>query len=261
MPRHARQLAESAIYHLMLRGVNRDAIFLDDEDFERFLHALGVTKELSGCAVLAYCLMPNHVHLVVRTAREPLATVMKRLGVRYAGWFNRKYGRVGHLFQDRFRSRPVETDEYFAALLRYVWANPVEAGIVARPEEYRWSSRRLVGQGSGLVDHDQLAGLLPDYDLNELEGARPRSAESVLAPPPDRRGQHEVERLLYEISGACRPADFQDLRPSARQRAVNELRARGVRYQQIALATGLSVYAVRKLQAAGKQPVSSSRAS
>lgn len=252
MPRHARQLAESAIYHVMLRGVNRDAIFLEDEDFERFLHALDVTKELSGCAVLAYCLMPNHVHLVVRTNREPLASVMKRLGVRYAGWFNRKYGRVGHLFQDRFRSRAVETDEYFAALLRYVWANPVEAGLAARPADYRWSSRRHLGRRSGLVDPHQLTQLLPDYDLNELETATLRSSEGLLAPPPHRRGQDEVGGLLREICGACRPTDFQDLGLSARQRAVSELRTRGVRYQQIALATGLSMYAVRKLQAAGK---------
>ena len=68
--------------------------------------------------MLAYCLMTNHVHLVVRTTCEPLAIVMKRLGVRYAGWFNRKYGRVGHLFQDRFRSRRVDTDEYLLTLLR-----------------------------------------------------------------------------------------------------------------------------------------------
>ena len=252
MPRHARQLAESAIYHLMLRGVNRDAIFLEDEDFEGFLDALSITKELSGCTVLAYCLMPNHVHLVIRTSREPLATVMKRLGVRYASWFNRKYGRVGHLFQDRFKSRPVETDEYFVALLRYVWANPVEAGIVARPEEYRWSSRRQLGRRSSLVDNDQLAQLLPDDVLGEVETTPAKPGNELLTPLPHIRGQAEVEGILHEICGACHPADFQDLGLSARQRAVNELRTRGVRYQQIAMATGLSVYAVRKLQAAGK---------
>lgn len=85
MPRHSRQLADSAVYHVMARGVNRDAIFLDNEDYERYLYALQLTKEASHCAVLAYCLMPNHVHLVLQTSDEPVGDVMKRLGVRYAG--------------------------------------------------------------------------------------------------------------------------------------------------------------------------------
>lgn len=128
MPRRPRQLAESGIYHVMLRGVNRDAIFLDDEDCSRFLHSLGQAKDASGCSVLAYCLMSNHAHLVLRTGDEPIGAVVKRLGVRYAGWFNRKYGRIGHLFQDRFRSLPVEDDAYFVTLLRYVWNNPLRPG-------------------------------------------------------------------------------------------------------------------------------------
>ncbi len=162
MPRHPRKLAESGIYHVMLRGVNRDAIFLDDEDCARFLHSLGQAKEASGCSVLAYCLMSNHAHLVLRTGDEPIGAVVKRLGVRYAGWFNRKYGRVGHLFQDRFKSLPVEDDAYFVTLLRYVWNNPVEAGLVELPEEYLWSSRRLLGRESPLVDGEhELRRLLP----------------------------------------------------------------------------------------------------
>ncbi len=110
MTRQARRLAESGIYHVMLRGVNRDAVFLEDEDREWFLHALAATKEASGSVVLAYCLMSNHVHLILRTPGEAIGKVLQRLGVRYAGWFNRKYGRVGHLFQDRFMSLPVEDD-------------------------------------------------------------------------------------------------------------------------------------------------------
>lgn len=137
--------------------------------------------------------MTNGVHLVVRTTREPLAIVMKRLGPRFAGWFNRKYGRVGHLFQDRFRSRPVDTDEYLLTLLRYVWANPVQAGLATRPE-----------------DSDGAAG------ASSMKG----------------------------------PVEFHDLPLSVRRRTVSELRTRGVRYTQIARATGPTLYAVRKLQAA-----------
>lgn len=249
MTRHARQPAESGIYHVMMRGVNRDAIFLEDEDFERFLGALSLTKDALGCLVLAYCLMANHVHLVIQATGEPLATVMKRLGVRYATWFNRKYGRVGHLFQDRFKSRPVDTDEYLLTLVRYVWANPVKAGLTARPEEYRWSSRRFLDEKSGIADHHRLEQLLPAGTLHELGNTAPTApgAEMLGMSPPT---QADVDDFVLEICGTRRPAEFQDLPLSVRRRTVKELRTRGVRYGQIAAATGLSLYAVRRLQAA-----------
>ncbi len=114
MPRRARQLSESGIYHVMLRGVNRDVVFLEDEDRERFLFALRAARDASACKVLAFCLMDNHVHLVLRTGIEPIGSTVRRIGVRYAGWFNRKYDRVGHLFQDRFKSVPVDDDAHLA---------------------------------------------------------------------------------------------------------------------------------------------------
>ena len=89
MARHARQPSESGIHHVMLRGVNRGLIFRDDEDRERFLHFLTIAKSLSDCRILAYCLMSNHVHLVVRIGSEDLGQMIKRLSVRYVGWHNR----------------------------------------------------------------------------------------------------------------------------------------------------------------------------
>ncbi|MFT3969894.1 MAG: transposase [Micropruina sp.] len=253
MPRHARQLADSGIYHAMARGVNRDAIFLEDEDFEYFLHALAVTKDASGCHVLAYCLMSNHVHLVLRVDDEPISAVMKRLGVRYAGWFNRKYGRAGHLFQDRFRSRPVETDEYFMTLLRYVWNNPVEAGLVGQPEEYRWSSRRLFGHTSSLIDGNELEKLLPDDSVAEPARVVPQLVP--LASRPGRRperAQDEVNELLGQACGAASPQEFLALSTATRRTIIKALRTRSVPYAQIASATGMSTSGVRRLHLAGE---------
>ncbi len=251
MPRHARQLAESGIYHVMLRGVNRDAIFLDDEDCARFLLALGQAKAASGCSVLAYCLMSNHAHLVLRTAEEPIGAVVKRLGVRYAGWFNRKYGRIGHLFQDRFKSLPVEDDAYFVTLLQYVWNNPVEAGLVDLPEEYLWSSRRLLGHESPLVDGGQLRKLLPADPLAwvaptlQLPGGP--TLKRLRQPG---HSEEEVTELLRRACGAGNPEDYFKLHATAQQRAIRELRTRSVAYAQIAKATGLSTSTVRRLHVA-----------
>lgn len=267
MPRCARRLAESGIYHVMLRGVNRDAIFLEDEDRRQFLSALQTVRDLSGCIVLAYCLMTNHVHLILRTTDEPIASVVKRLGVRYAGWFNRKYGRVGHLFQDRFRSRPVDDDAYFVTLLRYVWSNPVDAGIVATAESYPWSSRRLLGRPSSLLDEAALQNLLP-VDPTELlmPYGGDGSGVDVPSPPlpgevdaprkgrPPRHSDEEVTRLVLRACGAGGPATFGRLSYAEQQRVIRELRTRQVSCEQIARATGLGATTVRRMHAAGEPP-------
>lgn len=253
MPRRARQLAESGIYHVMLRGVNRDSIFLEDEDCARFLHALAEAKDASGCSVLAYCLMGNHAHLVLRTAEEPIGAVVKRLGVRYAGWFNRKYQRVGHLFQDRFKSRAVEDDAYFVALLRYVWHNPVEAGLVERPEEYWWSSRRLLGRESSLLDEKGLRRLLPDDRLSWLadgpEAAPPDELCGKRGRPP-RHTDLQAAELLQQACGAGSPEEFLRLDAAVQRRAIRELRTRSVAYAQIAAVTGLSVTGAKRMHLA-----------
>lgn len=249
MPRRARQLAESDIYHVMLRGLNRDAIFLEDEDHERFLQALRAAKELSGCLVFAYCLMPNHVHLILRAGHEPLGAAVKRLGVRYAAWFNRKYGRVGHLFQDRFRSVPVEDDAYLVTLLRYVWSNPVKAGLADRAEDYRWSSRHLLGRSSVLVDEAQLRGLLGEQGLADAARRPPKLDDWLPSPDPiDRPSDDEVTELLLRSCGADGQAQFRALPPAVQQRAIRELRTRSISYSQIARVTGMSSTSVRRAQ-------------
>ena len=135
MARQARQQSQSGIYHLILRGINKQVIFEDHEDRGKFLWCLRYYKESGQYQVYGYCLMSNHIHLLIKEGQEPIATTMKRIGVSYVSWFNRKYERCGHLFQDRFRSRPVESDEYFLTVLRYIHQNPVQSGETEKAEE------------------------------------------------------------------------------------------------------------------------------
>jgi Transposase and inactivated derivatives len=236
----------------MLRGVNRCAIFLEDADYRRFLRVLSVAVELSGCHVLAYCLMPNHVHLVLRTGEEQIGQVMKRIGVRYVGWFNLKYLRVGHLFQDRFRSEPVDTDSYLVTLLRYLWNNPVEAGLVERAEDYPWSSRRHLGTAGSVVDHAELEGLVAVGQWDEIATPRPLSPElRHRAGRRPRIADDDAQLMLVRACGAADTRQFADLPAPVQRRAIGELYARAVSYRQLARLTGLSVTQVRRLQVAG----------
>ncbi|MBP2638629.1 MAG: Transposase like protein [Firmicutes bacterium] len=140
MPRQARKKSESGIYHLMVRGINKQSIFEEDDDRQRFLQTLGHYKMLSNYLLYGYCLMDNHVHLLIKETNEPLAQVVKRISSSYVHWYNQKYERCGHLFQERFKSEAVETEEYFLTVLRYIHQNPIKAGIIPAFGEYLWSS-------------------------------------------------------------------------------------------------------------------------
>jgi len=129
-----------ALYHITSRGNEKRNIFLDDEDRTKFLDKLRDYHGRFGILVHAYVLLDNHYHLILETPRPNLLKVMHGINAGYTGYFNRKYRRVGHLLQGRYRAILVDKDEYLVALSRYVHLNPVRAGIVESPEEYAWSS-------------------------------------------------------------------------------------------------------------------------
>ncbi|MBP2661400.1 MAG: transposase like protein, partial [Firmicutes bacterium] len=140
MPRQGRQLSESKIYHVMIRGNARKNIFLDDEDKNRFIEILSEKNKERKFVIYAYCLMDNHVHLLINEGSDEIGRIMKRINISYAYYFNKKYVRTGHLFQDRFKSEGIENDAYLLSAVRYIHNNPVKAGIVKNMEEYKWSS-------------------------------------------------------------------------------------------------------------------------
>jgi REP element-mobilizing transposase RayT len=159
MPRKARRKSESGIYHLILRGINRQSIFEDDEDREKFLQKLEHYKQECGYSIYAYCLMSNHIHLLIKTGREPLQQIMKRIGASYVYWYNWKYERCGHLFQDRYKSEPVEDDKYFLTVLRYIHQNPIKAGLVKDIKNYEWSSYKDYIKDQGITDREFALGI------------------------------------------------------------------------------------------------------
>ena len=140
MPRQQRQKSQSGYYHIMIRGNERRNIFLDDKDRLRFIDTLYEKKQGLQFYLHAYCLMDNHVHLMISEGDEDIATSMKRITVSYVYYFNKKYERVGHLFQDRFKSEAIEGDSYVISLARYIHQNPVKATMVKTADEYKWSS-------------------------------------------------------------------------------------------------------------------------
>jgi REP element-mobilizing transposase RayT len=137
-----RNETEPGVWNVWARGVERRIIFVDDEDRRLYLRLLGMVVERFRWRVLAYCLMPNHVHLLIETQEPNLGRGMHCLHGLYARLFNEKYVRVGHLFQGRFGSRRLYDEVQVARVVGYIAANPVVAALCAEPEDWDWSSYR-----------------------------------------------------------------------------------------------------------------------
>lgn len=139
MARQAREKSSTGIYHVVLKGLDGRNIFLNDPDRLMFLEKLYKARETGDFKLYAYCLMDNHVHLLMKEA-EALGESIKRITVGYVQLHNNKYGRSGHLFQNRFNSEVVENDQYFLTAVRYIHRNPLKAGMISRLNKYPWSS-------------------------------------------------------------------------------------------------------------------------
>jgi putative transposase len=163
MARMARAISSTGIYHVMLRGIDKREIFVQPSDYEKFLWYVQIVKEKANLSLFAYCLMTNHVHLLLKTDEEEIGDIIKCIAVGYAQYHNIKYGRTGHLFQNRFRSETVDNDNYFLTVLRYIHQNPVKAGLVNNISDYRWSSYGTYIYGkTKLVDTKYALGYFKD---------------------------------------------------------------------------------------------------
>jgi putative transposase len=138
-------------HHIVQRGHNRQVVFAGQEDFEYYLEILGECKEIYQVKIYAYCLMTNHVHLLVQPGNDvqSLGQFMKRVAARMTRYRNHLEGRSGTLWESRYKSSPVQNDQYLLACCRYIELNPVCARMVTEPQAYRWSSyRSRIGEGA-----------------------------------------------------------------------------------------------------------------
>ncbi len=158
MPRRARSYVPGLPYHIVQRGNNREACFIEPENYQFYLELWQRLSERYGVQVHAYCLMTNHIHVLATPDKESsLSDTMKVVGSRYAQYINRTYNRTGTLWEGRHRSSLVQSEKYLLTCCRYIELNPVRAGMVASPEEYRWSSYGVNGWGdaSWLTPHNE----------------------------------------------------------------------------------------------------------
>ena len=209
MPRRARNYLPGFPYHIVQRGNNREACFIEPENYQYYLELWRQLSKRYGVRVHAYCLMTNHIHILATPeTKQSLSDTMKVVGSRYAQYINLKYRRSGTLWEGRHRSSLVQSDRYLLSCYRYIELNPVRAGMVSRPEEYRWSSYGVNGWGdeSWINPHEEylrLGGTADErahayrelfrYQLSEQDLHLIRKAAHYCQPVGDDRFKAQIE--------------------------------------------------------------------
>jgi REP element-mobilizing transposase RayT len=249
------------VYHVIARGNERKAVFRDDLDREEYLNRLADCHQRFGVSVLAHCLMDNHVHLALERGPVSLSRIMLTLQSSYTQWFNRRHGRVGHLFQGRYKSFLVEKERYLLALLRYIHENPVKAGVVKRPQDFRWSSDRCYRRGTGpaWLDLDRALEMLAPGRTEALaryrqmmhRGTRPLYEEAAAVARAIKGGDDFAQRMMLEFEEPVprtRAWTMEDLAGSvaaASRLSVEALKRRG-QCKRPSRARAIAAYLARK---------------
>lgn len=251
MPRKAREKSSTGIYHAMLRGINGQTIFEDREDYEQLIHTIIEYKEVSGYEVYAYCLMSNHIHLLIKEGEEDLGLVFKRIGASYVYWYNWKYKRKGHLFQDRYKSEPVEDERYFLTVLRYIHQNPIKAGINKNVTDYDWSSYREYLGKSGICDISFGLNLFSDDNKKSIRLFREFNAEvnddnCIEYEDIFRLDDLDAKEIIREIVNKENIKELQKFEKNHRNSILKQLKSRGLSIRQIERLTGISFGVIRK---------------
>ena len=246
MPRQARRQSESGIYHVMLRGINRQQIFEDEEDFQKFISVLKECKAISGFKLFAYCLMGNHIHILIKPEKENLELIFKRIGSRYVYWYNWKYHRTGHLFQDRYKSEPVDDENYFLTVLRYVHQNPIRANLCKRIEDYEYSSyHEYQNDKSSLTDTDFVYSMIDKKTLL-IFFEQDNNDVCLDISNTFRLNDEEAKAIIEKYSKCKNSAEFQKLDSKSRDEYIAIFKQNGLSIRQISRLTGVSFGVVRK---------------
>lgn len=156
----------SKTYHIIFKGIDSQNIFYDDQDRKIFLEKLIMTKKEYNNKIYSYCLMDNHIHMVIKIEKEFLSKAMQTLMIRYVRYFNKKYKRTGTLLQNRFKSKNIENQRYFLEVCKYIHRNPENAGM-AKTEDYKWSSYNEYLGKETIIDKKVLLHYL-NNDINEF---------------------------------------------------------------------------------------------
>lgn len=245
----------SNIYHVVIRGADRQYIFEEPHDYRKYLDILRYYKEECCFEIYAYCLMNNHIHLLIYTPITPLETIFRRINTSYAVWFNMKYNRTGFLQQGRYYSEPVDDLRYLLTVVRYIHQNPVKAGLEPLPgASYPWSSiHSYIHNDNSFVNTlfiiDQFGGKDNFHALHN----EPIDSECLDIDKIKRRLPDDVaKQIILEETGCSTVTDFQGLSLIERKKYLVRLHEKGISIRQLNRLTGVSKGIIARIVTEGR---------
>lgn len=248
MARKPRRISSMGIYHIILKGTNAQEIFEEDSDYRYFLKCLAQYREKYEYTIFAYCIMGNHIHLLMKVGKEEMEVVFKSIEGKFVYWYNAKYGRHGSLFQDRYRSEPVENERYFLTALRYILWNPVKAGLASDIWRFAWSSAKAYQNQSDGITDIQKAILIAGSEAHLYQFLNRQADDSCLEIQPSRyRVTDEQGLSIMRAYTPCKnTTDFQKLGKEDRDKYLRILYRQGLSQRQLERLCGVSRRIVRK---------------
>jgi putative transposase len=244
--------SQTGIYHIMLRGINKQTIFEEEVDKRAFLKRLIKYKDVCQYKVYGYCLMDNHVHLLMKEMNESISDSLQRISSSYVYWYNLKYDRCGHLFQERFKSETVENAASFKKVLRYIHQNPLKAGLAQNIYEDKWTSIHEYFKQNTFIDtqtplflfsqnHNHSINLFNKY-MQEHNDDQCLEENFIT-----RRTDADV-LLLLTHAGISNTSKLQQLDKQTRNAVLKEIKQlEGVSVRQLARVTGISKSVIARI--------------
>lgn len=244
MSRMPRVYGTLGIYHIIIRGTGQQILFESQSDGTVFLRMLKKYAMESRVTIYAYCLMDNHVHLLLQSEQSSLSEFMKRLAGNYATYFNEKYERIGTLFQSRFKSEPVEDERYFLTVLRYIILNPERAGV-RRRDNYQWSAYREYFQHASICDTTFAAKVCRSAEgVQHLLNAEMENSE--ISKPVRKVSDADAKRIIKSLFGVESGVQLQAFEKKKRNDAIARLKDSGLSVRQIERLTGINRNVVQR---------------
>lgn len=257
MPRKSRKMSPLNYYHIIIRGNNKQDLFFDELDKNKFIKELIKTKEKYHYSLYAYVLMPNHIHICIKDNEDSLSNIIHSLLVSYALYFNKKYERIGYVFQDRFHSEAIEDEIYLKNVIRYIHLNPEKAGI-EKYNKYRWSSyNKYLSEQDKMIDKEEILRLFSEkgdeieifQQFHSEKTEKEIEKELVKYEIKSRLEDEELYNILLsiytkdEIQNLCR------LNKQNLEKYIEEIiEIKGVNDAQITRVTGINVNIVRYIR-------------
>ncbi len=248
MPRIPRKKSYTNVYHIIIRGINRQDIFLDKHDYRKMLKEIINTKEKYKYEIYAFVLMPNHVHFVINDKNNNVSTAMQSLSVRYSNYFNKKYERVGHVFENRFKSHVVEDESYLKNVVRYIHKNPENAGITS---EYPWNSYYEYIFKPKIIDAEFVMQLFSNniedfkyFHQNYNKNSELENCYEMIKKIDDNEAIAQMKEILQENN----LMNVQNYETNKKRKAINKvIKIEGIKKVQIARILGINRKTIEKI--------------